>query len=151
MSEANGLWNDPKISAQLWHGLRLWFAIKLALFGIAVVRVLPALLLCVFLIGGDTVGLGLYIAANSNNIAKTTAATVPYRGAIPEVSEISDVYVGTKVKRLAYNTAPIPGEVTARNINSISIEWQDDGRVVSYSNEQLARAFKSGVIVITAI
>lgn len=62
--------------------------IKFLLFGIAVVRVFPALLLCVFLIGGGTLGLlaiGFMASSNttsSSNTASATAATVPYRGAI---------------------------------------------------------------------
>ena len=67
---------------QAWHGIRLWFVIKFLLFGTAVVRVLPALLLCVFLIGGGTLGLLAVGIIASSNTAKNTAATVPYRGAI---------------------------------------------------------------------
>jgi hypothetical protein len=147
LSEANGLWNDPRISAQLWHGIRLWFAIKLALFGIAVVRVLPALLLWVVLIGGGTLGLLAVGFVASSNTAKNTAAMAPYRGATIDLSEVSDVQAGTKLKYTAY-TAPVMGEVTAKDIDFVIIKWQFDDKVIRYSYEQFAQDLKSGRIVI---
>jgi hypothetical protein len=146
LSEANGLWNDPRISAQLWHGIRLWFAIKLALFGISVVRALPAALLCVLLICG-CIGLCIVGFVVNSNTAKNTAGTGPYRGPIIDFSEVSEVQVGTKLKYTAY-TAPVMGEVTAKNIDVVIVRWESDHKVISYSYEQLAQDLKSGRIVI---
>ena len=83
----------------------------------------------------------------SSNPAKNTAATVPYRGAIIDLSEVSDVQVGTKLRYTAY-TAPVMGEVTAKNLDFVIIKWQFDDKVISYSYEQLAQDLKSGRIVI---
>ena len=149
LSEANGLWNDPRISAQLWHGIRLWFAIKFALFGIAVVRVLPALLLWVFLIGGGTLGLlGRWFCSEQQHGERIQPPCAPYRGATIDLSAVSDVQAGTKLKYTAY-TAPVMGEVTAKDIDFVIIKWQFDDKVIRYSYEQLAQDLKSGRIVIS--
>ena len=84
---------------------------------------------------------------NSSNTASATAGTVPYRGAIIDLSEVSDVQAGTKLKYTAY-TAPVMGEVTAKNIDFVIIKWQFDNEVIRYSYEQLAQDLKSGRIVI---
>jgi hypothetical protein len=145
LSEANGLWNDPRISAQLWHGIRLWFAIKLALFGISIVRALPTALLCVLLIGG-CIGLCIVGFVVNSNSARTTA--VPDNtSTIASVSDLDAVQVGTKLKYTAYSH-PIMGEVTSKNDNFINIKWQYDTMATLYSNEQLELEIKNGRIVI---
>lgn len=154
LREAHALWNDPTISGQFWHGTRLWFTIKFVLFGISVVRVLPSLLLIGFLIVGSILGIGTVAFIASNHPASVTSAAVPFSNA-PEVqvektdlSEVSNVHTGTKLTYTAY-TAPVPGEVTAKDLDFVIIKWQYDDKVARYSYEQLARDLKSGRVVIS--
>jgi hypothetical protein len=208
LREANGLWNDPKILGQAWHGIRLWFLIKFLLFGVSVVRILPALLLIMFLIGIGALGV-LAVAFASRNTADISTAppanwpdkqaapvvasptplvyihndaeylefqkhypvgtpflwldsitnkvekfvSGPQASATPaatpdrvDLSAVSDVQVGTK---LAYiNDGTITGEVTAKSLDFVTVKWQYDRKVISYSYEQLAQQLKSGRIVI---
>jgi hypothetical protein len=151
INEANDLWNDPHILGQVWHGVRLWFLIKFLLFTVTVVRVLPALLLGVFLLGVVVV-IGLCIAAANRDttVVDNTAiatATVPYHNATIDLSAVAEVQTGTKLTYTGY-AAPVTGEVTDRSIDSVTIKWEYDATVRRYSSEQLARDLASGRIVI---
>jgi hypothetical protein len=92
-----------------------------------------------------------YLASNAsshvNNEGRTqyTASAT----ATPDMTRLSRVRVGTKVKYTAY-ADPIPGEVTAQDSNSTSVRW-DNGHneLIVYTNNDLIKQLGTGEIVIT--